>query len=144
MRDVAADHLNVDGRRKAEVQDLSHDVRRLDEEGGAGKLLGQRVAQLRNILAGWPVLSCEGHQDLGIGGAYDAAVAVRKVDTADGQANIVENSAHLGCRDSRANHAFHLVGSARCFFYSSTRLRPQVEPELARVHRRKEVLPRWA
>src|SRR5579871_215573 len=93
--DVATDHLNVDGRRKTEVQNLTHDVGRLEVEGRAGELFWQRVAQLRNIFIGWLVPGCERHQNLGIGVPYNATVAVREVDAANGQANIIEDATHF-------------------------------------------------
>src|SRR5262249_13255895 len=41
VRRIAADDLHVDGRRQAEVQDLPHDVGRLEEEHEIGKPLAQ-------------------------------------------------------------------------------------------------------
>ncbi len=44
--------LHVDRRRDAEVQDLAHDVGRLEEERDAGKLLRQFAAELFDIAGG--------------------------------------------------------------------------------------------
>ncbi len=49
---VRADDLNVDGRGKTEVQDLTDDVRRLEEKLRAGKLLGQLAAEISDVLGG--------------------------------------------------------------------------------------------
>ncbi len=54
-RGVVADHLHVDRRGQAEVQDLVRDVRRLEEEHHVGEFLGQPFAQQDFVVAHGPV-----------------------------------------------------------------------------------------
>ena len=49
---IVADHLQVDRRRQAEIQDLRDDVGRQEREGGARELLRQDGAQLLDVAVG--------------------------------------------------------------------------------------------
>ena len=51
-RDIVADHLNVDRRRQAEIQNLADDVRRLVKENEIRKALRQLAAQGADIIKG--------------------------------------------------------------------------------------------
>ena len=54
---VAADHLHVDRRRQAEVQDLRHHVGGLEEEDQVGEALRQDRAQALDVGRGRPWFS---------------------------------------------------------------------------------------
>ena len=51
-----ADHLHVDGRGQSEIEDLAHDIGRLEEEGEVGKLAVQAQAQIADVAPGGSVL----------------------------------------------------------------------------------------
>jgi len=58
--------LNVNRRWKAEVQNLSDDVGRLEEERSCGERFGQLFAQLLHILGGRMMLGLQRDEDLRI------------------------------------------------------------------------------
>ena len=69
-----AEHLDIDGRGQAEVQNLADDVGWLKEELDPRELPRQFFAQLLNVLVGWMViLGVQRNQDLSIRGADRAA-----------------------------------------------------------------------
>ena len=66
---VAADHLHVDGRGQAEVQNLVGDVGGFEEERHVGKPLVQALAQLIGVSRGGPVFfRIQRDQDVAIAG----------------------------------------------------------------------------
>ena len=93
---VVADELQIDRRGHAEVQNLADDVGGLKEELRAGKLLGQALAELVDvILGGHGVICFQTDQDFGIGFADHARIAVGGVDGAVEQADVVENAVEI-------------------------------------------------
>src|SRR5581483_3281126 len=86
---VAADYLHVDGRGKAEVQNLVGDVGGFKEEGHIREALMQALAELIEIEGGGAVLfGIQGNEDVAIGGADGGAVAEGKVEAAVGDADV--------------------------------------------------------
>src|SRR5690349_961908 len=86
------------------------------------------------------MLGLQRNQDLRIGSADCSAIAVRKIDSAGRQANIVEDAGEFRRWYLLANDAFNLVVEASGIFDSSAGLCSRVEPNLAGVDRREEVL----
>src|SRR5439155_25568347 len=86
----------------------------------------------------------ERDQDLRIEIAHGFAIAIRKIDSAGRQADVVENAAELRSWYHLANHVFRLTSHARRFLDARACLGPQVEAQLAGVDCRKEVLPQTA
>src|SRR5882757_9296911 len=78
-------------------------------------------------------------EDLRVSFADCAAVAVGKIDAAGGQADVIEDSSYLRCRNARANIAVHSIDQPRCFFEARTGLRTHMQAELAGVHCGEEV-----
>ena len=67
---VAAQHLDVDGRGQAEVQNLVGDVGGLEEEDHVGELLVEPLAQAVGVFGGGAVLlRLERDQDIAIADA---------------------------------------------------------------------------
>ena len=66
--DRVPDHLHVDLRRQAEVQNLAHHVCGEIVELRTRKLLSQLVAQVMGVFAGGPVFFGQRHQNVCVGG----------------------------------------------------------------------------
>ena len=97
------DHLHVDGRRQAEVQNLADDVGRQEIERDAGKLARQTAAAARacnSPVGRW--LRLQRDQDIGVHGADRRRGAVGQVDGAVGQADVIDDRAQFLRRESRA------------------------------------------
>src|ERR1700687_812403 len=99
VRQVVAGYLDVDRGRKAEIQDLAHDVRRKKRKIHAGKLFSQLQTQIVDILFGRPMSRVQRDQNVGVRGTGRGGVAVRKIDAAVGQTNIVNNGGEVVRRD---------------------------------------------
>ena len=66
------------------------------------------------------MLGRERDQDLGIGVANHAAVAIGKADAAYRQADVIEDAAHFRGRNAGADRPFHRVCHARRFLNSGS------------------------
>src|SRR5206468_2569922 len=95
--------LDVDGRGKPEVEDLSDDVGHLKEKFDAGKTLGQLGAKAVDELLGGPVPFAQRQQDLTVQRADGAGIAVRQVDAAVGDTQETEKrrGEYLAMREHR-------------------------------------------
>ena len=76
----------------------------------------------------------QGHQNFGIHGANRAGIAVGQIDTAVGQANVVEDGFELVLRNDFTNDSFNRIGNAHGFFNAGTRGRAHVQSNLACVY----------
>src|SRR5579862_5833877 len=76
---VGAGDLNVDGRGKAEVQNLTDNIRRQEVEGNAWKFPRQLAAQFLHISTRGPVAGLESDQDVRIHGADRGRIAIGHV-----------------------------------------------------------------
>ncbi len=137
--DVGAAELHVDRRRQAEVEDLRHDVGRLEEELDAGEPLRQLGAQPRHEGLGRLVAFAQRQQDLAVERADRARVAVRQVDAAVGHTQVVEHGLELVGRYQLADRNLHRIGQACGFLDSRARRRAHVQADLAGIDRREEI-----
>ena len=90
------DHLQVDRRRQAEIENLIGDVGRLEEEHHVGELLGEPLAQLDFVVAHRAVpLAIERNQDLAVGGGDVRHIALRQAAPRVRNPDVVENRVDL-------------------------------------------------
>src|SRR5258708_2345107 len=94
---VAADDLNVDRRGKTEIQGLGDDIGRLKEEPGGREQFWQLPAKLLDVPRSRMVFRVQRYQDLGIRIANRFTIAIRQIDSAGRQSDVVENAAELRC-----------------------------------------------
>ena len=78
-------------------------------------------------------------QNVGIGGAGRRGVAVRKIDAAVGQADVVDDAGYFARRNLFAYEAFDPVAKTRGLFNSRAGPRAQVQLELSGVDPGKEI-----
>ena len=71
--------------------------------------------------------------------AEGSGVAVRQIDSAVGQADIIEHRFQFGLRNGLADDAVHLIGQPRGFFNAQSGARAEVQANLPGVNLRKEV-----
>ncbi len=138
-RVVAAEDGDVDRRRGPEVQNLPHDVGRLEEELDPGLPVSEGPTQLVHVLARrHPPLGPQLDQDLGVLGADGPRVAVAQVQPAVWQPDVVDNR-HDVIADRLADEAIDFVGQARRFFDAEAGSGAHVEPDLPGVDLREEI-----
>src|SRR3954447_11040660 len=121
---VLADDLNVDRRRKTEIQRLRHNVGGLKEEHDCRELFRQLFAEFLDIRSRWVMVWVQRYEDLRVGVANRFAGAIGQVDTAGGQADVVQNPTQFRCRNYTPDHIFGVARDARGFFNASAGLRP--------------------
>src|SRR5258708_24795156 len=139
-RHVGTDDLNVNRRRQTKVQSLGDNVGRLKEERNTGEGLRQFLAQFLYVAGCRAVLGLKGDEDLGIEIAHGFAIAVREIDSARRQADVVENASQFRGRYYASDDVFHVAGDTSRLFDSSARLRSHMEPQLAGIDGPPEVL----
>ena len=84
--------LNVYRSGEPKIQNLRDNVGRQERKDHAGKLLGQAHPKLLNIIRSWMMLGSQGDEDVRIRGANWSRVAVRKIDAAVWQSDIVDDA----------------------------------------------------
>ena len=112
--EVGAADLQVDRRRRAEVQDLRDDVGRQERERHAGEAPRQLLAQQADVFGGRPVVFLELDLDVAVLRADRAGGVVGHVDAADREADVVDQGVELGGRDELADRLLdfgELVGA---------------------------------
>jgi hypothetical protein len=72
---------------------------------------------------------------------YRRGIAVRKIDAAVRQANIVDDGSQFALAESPANVVFHAVANCRSVFDPGSGRSPHVQLEFAAIDAGKEILP---
>src|SRR5438552_14484183 len=135
-----SDDLDVDWRRGTEVEDLRHDVGRLEEKLHTREPMRERFPQPSDVLAGWvAALLFELDEDLGIAGSDCTCIAVTQVYATVGQADIVQERDELFFRDCFANRAVHFIRQSSGFFDAQAGARAHVQTDMAGVHLREKI-----
>src|SRR5437763_16005020 len=83
-------------------------------------------------------------QDLSIEITHGFAIAIGKIDSAGGQADVIQDATQLRGWYHPPDHVLRFAGDARRFFDACAGLGPQMESQLTGVNRRKEVLAQVA
>ena len=76
---VAAHDLDIDRRGQPKIQNLSHNVGRLEEKRHVRELFRQRLAELLDVFPGGAMLVFERHQDLAIPRTHCGAITKRQI-----------------------------------------------------------------
>jgi hypothetical protein len=137
--DVKSADLDINGRRGAEIQNLADDVGGQESEADAGIRLRQRCPQLTHIVRGRAMVFFQRDENVGIGGRGRRGVAVREVDAADRQADIVDHARYFGPRNGFPDGRLDLIGEPCGFLDPQAGMAAQVQLDLTAVDRRKEV-----
>src|ERR1700683_1630012 len=139
---IAAGEFHVNGSGDTEVQYLAHDVRRLEEELGAREVDSQFLTQLSHEVLGWRfVVRLKADKNLGIGSADCAVVAVRHVQTAVWEPDIIEHIGQLTRRDHLTDELIDLIALARRFLDAEAHSRAHVQANQSRVDAGEEIAP---
>ena len=137
---VCADDLDIDGRRKSEVEDLRDHVDGQRVEGDAGKASVERVAQLLHVVIGRVVLFSERNLNVGIGGTDGGGVGIRGIDAAVGQADVVDDGRDLILGNGLADGVVDLIAELSDVFDARAGAGADVNLELAAIDGGEEVL----
>ena len=133
---VSAEHLHVDRRRQAEVQDLRHDVGRQEGERHAREARVQHDAQIVHVAFARLVVAPQADQDVRVGRANRGRSAVSQVDAAGRTADVVDDRAEMLGRHALADDPIHFLAESGRLLETCAGRRAEVKPELAAVHRR--------
>src|SRR5581483_5818448 len=83
---------------------------------------------------------CERYEDVGVLRANRRRIAVGKIDSAVGQADVVDDAGKLPGRDVLPNFVFDAVAQRCCFFNASAGWSANMQREFAAVYSREKVL----
>ena len=108
--EIIACDLDVDRRGRPEIEDLAHHIRRKERERGARKRPRELLAQRLHVIVGRGCSFAQGHENVVVEDADRARVAVREVDAADGQADVIDDARQPVRRDDGADLLIDLVG----------------------------------
>src|SRR4029077_2030655 len=70
LRKIRPFDLDVDRRGQTKIENLCDDVGRLKVERGSGKLARELVSKLSYVVRRWTMIRLQGHNDIGVAGAY--------------------------------------------------------------------------
>src|SRR5277367_4415597 len=135
-----AHDLNVDGGGQPKVKDLRHHVDGEGVEGHAREALIEDAAQLLDVVVGGMVLFGERDLDVGVSGADRRGVGVGGVESAVGQADVVDDGDDLLLRDRLPYGVVDPVADGGHVFDAGSGAGAHVNLELATIDGREEVL----
>ena len=99
-----------------------------------GKSWGKLDAQIVNVVVGGAMLLVETDKNIGVGRADGSGRAVREIDSAVRQADVVDDAVDLLLRDLLADAGFDVVAKARSVLDTCSGAGAQVKAELTAVH----------
>ncbi len=137
---VVADGADVDLRRQAEIENLRHDVGRLEIEQRVGERGRQHGAQLAHVVRRRRMSLLQRDQDDAVIDADGRAVGEGEVVGARRQADVVDDPVAVAVRNDLADLVLDLLEHALGRFDPRSRGRPDVELDLAAVDEREEVV----
>src|SRR5882724_12523045 len=137
---IIAHHLNINGGRQPEIQNLGNHIRRQEIERISRKGSRQFEPQVMHVPSCGVMLRRQSDHDVRILRSNRRRIAVRKIDTAIGQADVIDDAAQFLRRDLLADFVFYLVTQSRGFFNPRSGWRTHVQREFAAIHRWKKVL----
>ena len=82
----------------------------------------------------------ESDEDVGIAGPDGSRRAVGEIDTAVGQADVVDDALHFLRRNHLADQGLHVIAQSGCLLDAQPGPRTQVQLDLPRIHHGEEVL----
>ena len=136
---IGAANLQVDRRRRAEIQDLADDVGRQEREGHAGKQPRQLLAQRLDIFGRRPVAFLQLDLDVAVLRADHAGIVVGHVDAGDRHADIVGQRLDLAGRDDLADRLLHVGELVGGLLDAGADLGAHMHQDLAGIDRGEEV-----
>ena len=137
---LGPDDLNVDGRRQAEIQNLADDIGGEEIERDARKFARQPLAQLADVFVGGAMLRLQVDQNVGVHGSDRRRGAVRHVDGAVRQADIIDDAGDFLRRNDALDGGLDQIAQARGLLDARAGLGAEVQIELAGVGGREEIL----
>src|SRR5882757_7250867 len=137
---IEAYDLYVDRGGQAEIQDLANHVRRQKRELrgriGGGKLLAQQTHELHRRL----VVLAQVDVDVRITRTHRRRGAVREVDAAVGQSQVIDDAGDLFRWNDLANRGLNLIAKRGGLFDAGTGPRPHVQFDLAAIDGGEKIL----
>ncbi len=139
--EIGAAHLQVDRRRRAEIEDLADDVGGQEREGHSRKHLRQLLAQGLDVLDGRAMVFLQLDLDVAVLRADHAGVVVGHVDAGDRHADVVGDRLDLLRRNDLADRLLH-VGELACrLLDAGADLGADMHQDVAGIDRGKEIAP---
>ena len=137
---VSAGHLNVDGRQRPEIQNLSDDIGRLKVENRVGIGFMKNLTQFLAVRVGRRMTFLERNQDLAVIVCHERSVAKREIIVAGRQTNIVEDQSQIVGLDDFPNGVFHRRKSLLRGFDAHAGPRAHMKRQLSGIDLREVVL----
>ncbi len=136
---IGAADLQVDRRRRAEIQDLADDVGRQEREGHARKGARQLLAQRLDVVVGRPMILLQLDLDVAVLRTDHAGVVVGHVDAADRHADVVGERLDFRRRNDLADRLLHVGELIGAFLDAGADLGAHMHQDLAGIDRGKEI-----
>ena len=137
---IVSDDLNVDRSRQSEIQNLADHVSGQESERNPRKLFWQCQAKLVNVVVRGMVIGGQGHKDVGVRCPDRRGIAVREIDAAVGQADVVDDALRLRRRNLLSNRLLNQIAKVGGLFNAHSRRSTQMKLESAAVYAGEEVL----
>ncbi len=132
---IVARDGDINGSGRSEIQNLRHNVRRLEEKLHARKLLRQSFAKFIDIRGSrLTAFLLQLHEDFRVRRSESSRIAVAEIDAAVGHADVIQNRFQLLGWNRFPDYRVYLVGKARCLFNPQPRARPEVQADLSCIH----------
>ena len=136
---IGAADLQVDRRRRAEIQDLADDVGRQEREAHAGKQPRQLLAQRLDVFGGRAVTFLQLDLDVAVLRADHAGIVVGHVDAGDRHADVIGQRVDLAGRDDLADRLLHVGELVGGFLDAGADLGADMHQDVAGIDSGEEV-----
>ena len=138
---IGATDLQIDRRRRSEIQDLADDVGGQERKRHAGECARQPFPQFFHVIGGRTVSLFQLDLDVAVLRPDHAGVVVGHVDARDRHADIVSDGINLVRRNDPANLALHVGQPVGRLLHPCANLLTDMDQHLTRIDRRKEIPP---
>ena len=138
-RHIGAADLQVDRRRRTEIEDLADDVGRQERKRQAGKGAWQLFAERLNIFVGRPMPLFQLDLDIAVLRADHAGVVIGHVDAADRHADVIGERFDLAGRNDLADRLLYVGELIGAFLNAGTDLGADMHQDRTGIDRGKEV-----
>src|SRR5665213_928237 len=138
--EIMADHLDVDRSGQSEVQNLRDHGGGQERKCHPGEVFRQTQAELLDVFFGRIVLRRQCHHNVCIRSPDWRRIAVREINAAVRQANIVDDAVHFGRRDFLPDRILDEITQKSRILDTHTGWPAHVKLEAAGINGRKEIL----
>src|ERR1700687_6239607 len=136
---IVSDDLNIKRGGQSEIENLPDHVGGQESERNARELFRKRQTKLVNVVGGRMMLDGQTHKNVGVRAAHRRGIAVGEIDTAVGQANVVNHVLNFTRGDLAANRPLDLIAKVGGLFNAHSGGSTHMKLERSGINAGKEV-----